>query len=181
MGIETALLGAAATKGVAATGGLLGSGGALFGIKGLTASALSTGASVLGGISSIAGGASANAEAKRQAQLATFQAQEQGKEAARLAQRDATLIAEEADSTRRRQKVAYMKSGVTLEGSPLLVMEGTRARGQQNVEEALQAGGAGVGAAMTEGRIRAQNVRAQGRQAFISGLTGAASMFKSAF
>lgn len=142
---------------------------------------IGTAASVLGGISSIAGGASANAEAKRQAGMATFQAQQQGAESARLAQREASAISQEAESTRRAQKVAYLKSGVTLEGSPLLVMEGTRVAGQQNVEEALRAGGSAAGSAYAEGRIRAQNAKASGRQAFTSGLTGAASLFKSAF
>lgn len=144
-------------------------------------STISTASSIIGGISSLSGGMAAKAEAKNQANMAMFQAQKQGEESARLAQREATMVAEEADSTRRAQKVAYMKSGVTLEGSPLLVMEGTRARGQENVEEVLRAGAAGTGAAFTEGRIRAANAKASGRQAFTSGLTGAASLFKSAF
>ena len=79
------------------------------------------------------------------------------------------------------QMLARHKSGVSLEGSPLLVMEGTRARGQENVEEVLRAGGAATGAAITEGRIRAANAKAAGRESFMQGLTGAASLFKSAF
>lgn len=148
---------------------------------GSIASGIGTAASVLGGIQSLSGGMSAKKESKQQANLATFQAQQQGAEAARMAQREASLVAEEAESTRRAQKVAYLKSGVSLEGSPLLVMEGTRARGQENVEEVLRAGGAATGAAITEGRIRAANAKAAGRESFMQGLTGAASLFKSAF
>lgn len=168
MGIETALLAAGASASTAATAASV-------------ASIASTAFSGLSAIQSIAGGSAAKAEAKRQANLATFQAQQQGAESARVAQREATFAQEEANSTRRAQKVAYLKSGVSLEGSPLLVMEGTRARGNENVEEILRAGSAATGAAFTEGRIRAQNVKASGRQAFTQGLTGAASLFKSAF
>lgn len=144
-------------------------------------STLGTIGTVVGGVSSVAGGISASQEAKRQASLAEFQAQQKGQEEARLAQAKANEVARTAEETRKAQKMAYLKSGVTLEGSPLLTMEGTRVQGQQNVEEIMRAGGAAVGASTAEGRIQAANLRSAGRQAFVSGLSGGAQMFKSAF
>jgi hypothetical protein len=145
------------------------------------ASVVGTAGAIVGGVSSISQGMAAESAAKKQAAALEFQAQEQGAEAARQAQREATAVQQEAESTRRAQKLAYLKSGVGLEGTPLLTMEATRVAGQQNVEEVFRAGGAATGAVTTEGRLKAINTLASGRQAFMSGLTGGAQMFASAF
>lgn len=59
--------------------------------------------------------------------------------------------------------MAFLKSGVTLEGSPLLVLEETRREGAEEVA-AIRAGG----------ESRAKTLRAQGRSALIGGfLSGA--------
>lgn len=165
MGLETALvgLGVGAKTAAAISGGL------------------GTGLSVFSGLSSIMGGIEAKREGKRQAEMALYTAQKQGAEAARQAQGEANLIREEAESTRRRQKVALLKSGVSLEGSPLQLMEATRQRGLQNVEEVFRAGGAATGAAATEGRLRAQNLKSAGRQQFMSNLTSAGTSFARLF
>jgi hypothetical protein len=179
MGLEVALLGTAASAaaGTAATAGLIGTGGTLFGISGLTASALSTGFSVLSGLSSFMGGMQAKGESKIQAANAKADAAKRGAEEARLAAREADLTQQEADSIRKRQKVAYLKSGVSLSGSPLLVMEETRRKGKENVNEILTAGQYASQSAYQEGRTQARAYKSAGRQAFVNGLTNAGSAF----
>lgn len=131
----------------------------------------------VGALASFKSGADAYAESKRQARLAEFQANQQAAESARQGQIQADQLSREAESTLRAQKVAYLKSGVSLEGSPLLVMEGTRIAGQQNAAEAMAAGSASAGAAYTEGRVRAQQLKSSGRQAFVQGIGNAAGLF----
>ncbi len=41
---------------------------------------------------------------------------------------------DQSDRIRKIQKMAYLKSGVVLDGSPLLVMEETRAKGEENAK-----------------------------------------------
>lgn len=157
MGIESALLAAGMGAG--------------------TASTVATGLSIFSGLSSIVGGMQQSAEAKRQANYAQGTAMAQATEQARVSALQAGAERKEAESYRRQQKLAYLKSGVSLEGSPLLMLESTRLRGQKNVNEIISAGGAGAASAITEGRMRAQNYKASGRQAFMSGLTNAATTF----
>lgn len=183
MGIETALLGTAATAatatsaGTVATAGLIGSGGALFGISGLTASAIGTGFSVLSGLSGIMGGMSASSTSSYQADLAMQQATLAGQEEARLAHREASAELDAADEARRAQKVAYLASGVDLSGSPLLVMEETTAQGQENADEILQAGAAAQTAAVQEGRLTASSYEASGRKAMSAGISSSLGSF----
>lgn len=62
---------------------------------------------------------------------------------ARLTEEDAKRAAEEeiaeAEKTRSRQKTLFLKSGVVLEGSPLLVMEETREKGAENAQNVTDA------------------------------------------
>jgi hypothetical protein len=131
-------------------------------------------ASAVSAVSSVVGGIQGMSEGKNQANIAMAQAEARGAESARVAEREARLTQEDAIATERRQKLAYMASGVTLEGSPLLVMEETRRKGQENVDEILRAGQASSAAALAEGRLQADAAKSAGRQSFISGLTGAA-------
>lgn len=170
MGLETALFAGANAFGGSALGGTLFN--AALNAGGIS-SALSTGFSVLSGVSSLIGGMQQKQEAKNQAALATQEARMQAAEQVRLADREARFEQENADKTRRAQKLAYLKSGVTLEGTPFLALEETRRRGKENVDEILAAGSAGSRAALAEGRIRAQSMKSTGRQAFIQGLTNA--------
>lgn len=144
--------------------------GVELGLAGLMkfASIASAGMSVVSGIQGMKAG-------NEQADLAMQQANMQGVEQERLAQREARMVQEEADATERKQKIAYLKSGVSLEGSPLLVMEETRQKGADNVAEVLAGGKAASSAAQMEGRITAKRAKASGRQAFVSGLSNAAS------
>lgn len=123
-------------------------------------------AAVAGGIQQYQAG---QTQAKNAKTMALFQAQE----SERVAVREAQLASEEADATSRKQKLAYLASGVSLEGSPLLVMEETRRKGQENVDEILAGGAASSAAAGAEGRISAQNAKSAGRAALMSGLTSA--------
>ena len=140
-------------------------------------SSLSTGFSVLSGVSSLLGGMQANSEAKNQANMATQEAKLKGAEAERQANREAQFEQEDVNSVTRRQKLAYLKSGVELSGSPLLVMEETRRRGKDNIDEIMRSGAAGSKAAYSEGRMQAANYKASGRQAFATGLTNAGNSF----
>lgn len=53
---------------------------------------------------------------------------------AKDADRAAKAELEDAERVRKMQKMAYLKSGVDLTGSPLLVMEETRAKGEENAK-----------------------------------------------
>jgi len=154
MGIETALVG--------------------LGVGAKTASvvsALSTGFSIFSGLSQIAGGRAQQEESGYQAELAAQQAESRAIEQERVAAREARLTQEDADNVRKKQMVSYLASGVTLEGSPLLVMEETRTKGAENVNEILRSGDASSSAARSEGRIQAAQLKSSGRQAFTEGLS----------
>jgi len=157
VGIETALIAAGVS---ASTAAAVGTASTIF-------STLSAASSFLGGIK-------ANTAAKNQAVTAQAEANLKAEETARAGVREAKFVGAEARSIQRRQKLAYLKSGVDLEGSPLLVMEATRRAGLDNVEETLRAGGLSAGAQIQEGRSRATALRSSGRAAFMSGLGNAA-------
>ena len=131
------------------------------------------GLSAVSAATSLVSGFQGMSEGNDQAAIAMAQAKARGAESARVSEREARLTQEDAIATERRQKLAYMASGVTLEGSPLLVMEETRRKGQENVDEILKAGKASSAAALAEGRLQASAAKSSGRQAFVSGLTGA--------
>lgn len=131
--------------------------------------------------SSIIGGIQAQSAAEEQSALALQQAGASAAEQERLAFKEAQVEQETADTARKRQKLAYLKSGVSLAGSPLLVMEETRRKGAENVEEILKAGEAGSNAALAEGRIQASQIKSSGRQAFARGITGGMGQIAGAF
>jgi len=87
----------------------------------------------------------------------------------------ASLAGREAESVRRRQMVSFLKSGVDLTGSPLMVMEATRRAGLSNVEETLRSGSLSASTRRIEGRMQADALKASGRQAFIQGIGGGLS------
>jgi len=121
------------------------------------------------------GGMSDKSEAAKQSATAQAQANLQAEEIGRASAREADFVSKESESIRRRQKLAYLKSGVDLEGSPLLVMEATRRAGLDNAEEVLRSGGMSAGAAIQEGRTRAAQLKSSGRQAFMQGIGNAGS------
>lgn len=146
--------------------------------------ALPTAGSIFSGISaasSLFGGVSAKNESARQAATAQAEANLRAEETARAGVREAEAVGMEAESVRRRQKLAYLKSGVELEGSPLMMMEATRRAGLNNVEEVLRSSSSAAGAQIQEGRSRARALKASGRQSFMSGITGAGTALARMF
>ncbi len=160
MGLEAILFGAAANAatGAAATAGLLGTGGAFS--LGSALSAVGTGLSVVSGFQQMQAG-------KEAAQQQYETTANQVRENARLTEREAQQELKAADQARRQQKIAYLSSGVSLSGSPLLVMEETRRRGIENAAEVQASGRAANKAAATEGRMQARNYYTSGRNAFL--------------
>ncbi len=92
--------------------------------------------STISGILSIFGGLSGQRAAGTEAGLQLEQAQLAQSEAAAEAQR----IANQNRKFLRRQKLAFIKSGVTLEGSPLFVLETTLEEGQAEVDAEIRRG-----------------------------------------
>ena len=136
-----------------------------------------TTAMVLAGVSaasSIMGGMQQNAEAKQQARNAEAQGILQSKENVRVAAAQAQQESAASDDARRKQKLAYLKAGVTLDGTPFAMMEDTKLRGERNVDETIASGASSSAAAMQEGRTTAANYRASGRQALMTGIGNAA-------
>ena len=71
------------------------------------------------------------------------------------------------------QKMAYIKSGVKLEGSPLDVLDETALTASENIS-AIRAQGEAEALKL---KSQARNVRAQGRAALVGGLTRAAGLY----
>jgi len=166
--ITTAILGS-----LAAGAGAIG--GTAAGIAGsVTASGALSALGALGAASSIKGGLEAKDAAGEQARLARSDAAARAAETDRVPARSSELESRNIQDTLDRQKLAFLASGVTLEGSPLLVMEETRKRGAENIDEIEKAGKAGSEAQLAEGRRVAQSAKSSGRQAMIGGITGAA-------
>lgn len=113
---------------------------------------LAAGAQLLGGLS-------ARQESKRQARVAQIEAEEKARERKR-----------ESERLKKRQLVGFLKSGVTLEGTPELLLRETEELGRED-----------VAAIRRTGRAQAQGARAQGRQALISGIGGAAGIASGLF
>lgn len=111
-----------------------------------------------------------------QAQLAAAQAQaEAADKEARLmerqanltmseAVRDARILARDVLSFESMQRSAYTRTGVTLEGSPLLILEDTRRKGQEEIDAIYNRGRA----LQRLGFAKAQIVRESGRSALTS-------------
>lgn len=181
MGIETALLGAplasatagASTVGLLGAGGVLGAGTGIGATIGAGLAGIGSALPYISGGLQVLGGFQEQQAAREQASLATQQAYAQAGETGRVTAKEAFMAKEDAESARRQQKLAFLKSGVTLEGSPLLLMEETRQKGLQNVEEIMKAGSASFASSIAEGRLRANQYKTAGRKSFAEGLMGA--------
>lgn len=117
--------------------------------------------------SSIAGGYAASKAAKKEANMLNDQAAT----AEEQAQLEARRRAEDVRKFEKRQKLAFLKNGVTLEGSPLLVLEETLRLGQEEVDSIIRAGA-------SQGRLlreKAGITKRQGRAAMIGGIGNAAT------
>jgi hypothetical protein len=145
--------------------------------------ALATSTILLGAVAAATalGGVQGKREADKQARLAEQQAADTAAETRRITARESELEQRDIDKTADRQKLAFLKSGVSLEGSPLLKLEETRRLGAENIEEIEKSGEAQANAQITEGRVAANQLKASGRQSLISGITGGARTAAGAF
>lgn len=130
------------------------------GIEALLISAgIQAASAIAGGISSAKAG---NKEAAMAGQQASLVQQE--------AQRNAQQKAREVRNFRSNQGLAYLSSGVTLEGTPIQKMEETRQLGQQEVNAIMSRGRAQADLLMQQGRM----AKTAGRNAMIGSLFKAA-------
>ncbi len=109
--------------------------------------------------SSVIGGIQQSRAASRQAANAQAQAVDQAR-----AETRSNLELE------KKQKLAFLKSGVALEGSPFLVMAEDAQTGEQN-----------VGAILRSGANQARSIRRSGRQALFSGFASGADTIFSGY
>lgn len=93
---------------------------------------------------------------------------------------EAEAKAREVRKFRAEQGLAFRKSGVTLEGSPLLILEETRRLGAMEVDFMMKRGRAQADFLVTRAtnqasiaRQKASNLERQGRSALLGGLFGA--------
>ena len=94
----------------------------------------------------------------------------QGEEATREASVNAANEAYNQTQMVEKQRLAFLANGVSLEGSPSMVLASSKAYGQQQVNEILRQGQARAGLAYGEAAITQQ----KGTAALLSGITGAA-------
>jgi hypothetical protein len=137
------------------------------------ATSLALAAAGVGAGASIYSGIEGRKAANEQADMARAQASDEAAEVRRLAARQAELEGRNIDSTIASQKVAYLASGVTLEGSPLLMLEKTRREGAENLEEIRKAGESGSRSSLAQGQAIAESAKSAGRQQLVSGISGA--------
>lgn len=96
--------------------------------------------------------------------------EEQGVLQAQEAQDEAIRVANDRRKFRKSQKLAYLKNGVSLAGSPLLVLETTRAESQAEVNSIARRGTAQASLAFAN----AAQTRTAGRVALLGGFFSAA-------
>ena len=120
----------------------------------------------IGAVASIYGGISSMTSANQEAQLQ----REQGGIALKEAEINAENEAYNQTVSTQKQRLAFLASGVSLEGSPTEVLASSKAYGQQQVDAILAQGSARFNLAQEEATIT-QN---KGRAALIAGLAGAA-------
>lgn len=174
MGIEAALLGSAATAAsstaaaTAATAGLFGVGGTFS--LGATLGTLGTGLGLLSGVQQFAAG-------NQQAKNAYAQTAESIREQTRQSTLNAYNEKQAAESARRQQKLAYLKSGVSLSGSPLMLLEETRQKGISNATAITASNAAYTNAAGVQAGQQASDAYSAGRMGFINGVTGVLSKY----
>lgn len=98
-------------------------------------------------------------------------------EEARLMEEDASRAAlqekQEAERVRKVQKMAYLASGVDLTGSPLLVMEETRNKGEENAKNVVESAKARADLTRMQGSV--------GRASLLGSLSDTASGLTSTY
>ena len=120
---------------------------------------------------SIIGGIQARGVAEQQASDTRAEAQRQAGLRQEEREQQARLEARENIQLEKRQKLAFLKGGVSLAGSPLLLLAETRRVGGENIEAILKTGRTEATSLLTQGAFQARGLKATGRQALIGGLT----------
>jgi len=123
----------------------------------------------LSGVAQVFSGIQANKAAQSQARAQENQSQITLNESIVEAKR----IDRENRIFKKRQKLAFLKNGITLEGSPLLVLEETRKLGKEEVASILRSGRAKSQFLFSE----AKTIRRQGRAQLIGSALGGISTF----
>lgn len=123
------------------------------------ATAVSAGLDILGGAFSYLAGDAAAEVAEQRARVLRLEAEA-----------DAQRFAEQAQDFKARQKLAYLKSGVDLSGSPLDVLDESARVARENLS-AMRARGE---AEATDVEQQGLYARMQGRAALVGGIFGAA-------
>lgn len=126
---------------------------------------------VVSAVSSIAGGVQKQNAARKEARALEDQAILSEQEAKAEAEIHATRVRKFAAN----QKSAFLKNGVTLEGSPLFVLEDTYKYGQDEVNSIVRSGAARA----TLYRQKAEIARSEGRAALIGGIGSGVSSIAS--
>ena len=129
-------------------------------------------ATAVGAVGSIYSGISGMQASNQEASLQ----RQQGDEAVREAQINAANEAHNQTQAVQRQRLAFLANGVSLEGSPSMVLASSKAYGQSQVDEILRQGSAKAALSYGEAQIT-QN---KGRTALIAGLLqGAGGLSKA--
>ena len=131
------------------------------------------GAMALGAGGQVYSGYQANMSAKREAGLM----EDQARVAQAEAQSEAERRANEVRKFSKKQALAFMKSGVSLDGSPLLTIDETVTEGQKEVDAISKAGDAKANLS----NQRAAITKNEGRAAFVSGILGAGGSAGSSY
>jgi hypothetical protein len=119
-------------------------------------------AALASAVTSVASGYSAKQSARKEAGAL----KDQANLAAQEAQSEARRRADEVRRLSKKQKLAFIKNGVTLEGSPLLTIDETLRQGQEEVDAISRRGYAIQGLYNT----RADITNREGRAQFIGGI-----------
>ncbi len=117
-------------------------------------------------VGEVAGGITATTAAEQEADRLDQQAQLINAEA----QEEALRVSKERERFRKKQKLAFLKSGVTLAGSPLLILEETKRESAKEVEAIRRRGRAGL----FFGQLQARQTKALGRSKLIGSIVGTA-------
>lgn len=119
-------------------------------------------AAVVGAASSVASGVMAQSASRKEASAM----RSQGELAAQEAGIEAQRRADEVRRLSKKQKLAFIKNGVTLEGSPLLTIDETKRQGQEEVNAIMRRGYA-INSLYNQ---RADIADREGRAQFIGGI-----------
>lgn len=131
-------------------------------------------AGISGGVS-VVGGIQTRNEAEAQASATRTEAQRQANLRRQEAENEARREVRANIALEKRQKLSFIKSGVALEGSPLLLLAETGRKGTENIEAILQSGRTGATGLLAQGQLQSSALRSTGRQALVGGLTRGAT------